>query len=76
VVRRPHDRGEAVIAFHFGTEAARASLPLSPGSWTKLLDSAESRWSGPGSSAPAKIDSKGETTLALSPKSFVVYAKS
>ncbi|HEX4075357.1 MAG TPA: malto-oligosyltrehalose trehalohydrolase [Candidatus Acidoferrales bacterium] len=76
VVRRPHERGEAVIAFHFGAEPARASLSLVPGSWAKIVDSAESRWSGPGSSAPSAIDSKGETSVALSPKSFVVYAKS
>ncbi|MGA9632927.1 MAG: malto-oligosyltrehalose trehalohydrolase [Candidatus Acidiferrales bacterium] len=76
VVRRPHERGEAVIAFHFGAEPARASLLLARGSWTKLLDSAESRWSGSGSSVPATIEAKDETTLALSPKSFVIYAKS
>jgi maltooligosyltrehalose trehalohydrolase len=76
LVRRPHERGETVIAFHFGAEPARVSFPLPSGSWTKLIDSAEERWSGPGSLAPATIDSQGETSLSLSPKSFVAYARS
>ena len=75
-VRRPHERGEAVVALHFGAELAQVSLPLPQGSWSKLIDSAEERWLGPGSSAPAKINSAGETSLVLAPKSLVVYAQS
>ena len=74
-VRRPHHHGEVVTAFHFGAEPARTPLPLPHGTWSKLIDSAEGRWSGPGSQAPAMIDSKGEMSLALTPKSFVVYAR-
>jgi maltooligosyltrehalose trehalohydrolase len=76
LVRRPHERGEAAIAFHFGAEPMRVSFQLARGSWTKLIDSAEERWSGPGSPTPARIDSQGEISLAVSPKSFVVYAES
>lgn len=76
LVRRPHERGEALIAFHFGVELAKVSFPLPRGSWTKLIDSAEERWSGSGNPAPAKIDSQGEVSLALSAKSLVAYAKS
>ncbi len=75
-VRRPHELGEVVSAFHFGVEPAQVSFPAPRGSWTKLIDSAEKRWSGPGSPAPAKIDSQGEISLAIRPKSFVAYAKS
>ena len=75
-VRRPHERSEAIIALHFGTAPARISLPFARGVWNKLIDSAEERWSGPGSSAPARIDSQGEVSLALNPKSFVAYVKS
>ena len=74
-VRRPHERGEAACAFHFGGEPARVTLPFARGGWTKIIDSAEERWSGPGSSAPAAIDSRGEVSLALSAKSFAVYFK-
>ena len=76
VVRHPHERGEAVIAFHFGAGPARVSFPFACGVSNKLIDSAETRWSGAGSPAPATIDSQGEISLALSPKSFVAYAKS
>ena len=75
-VRRPHERGEVIIALHFGAESSRVSFPFARGAWNKLIDSAEERWSGPGSPAPATVDSQGEVSLALSPKSFVAYAKS
>lgn len=75
VVHHPHDRGDAIAAFHFGAEPACGPFPLPQGSWIKLIDSAEERWLGPGSPAPAKIDSQGEVSLALAPKSFVAYAK-
>ncbi len=74
VVRRPHEGGEAVMAFQFGAEPARVPFPLSRGSWVKLIDSADERWAGPGSSAPAAVHSQGEISLPLHPKSFVVYA--
>jgi maltooligosyltrehalose trehalohydrolase len=74
-VQRPHECGETVAAFHFGAEPARVTFPFAQGHWTKLIDSAEERWSGPGSPAPAAIDSQGEVALALSPKSFAVYLK-
>ena len=76
LVSRPHERGDAVVALHFGAEPARVSFPFARGMWSKLTDSAEERWSGPGSPAPATIDSQGEASLALSPKSLVAYAKS
>jgi maltooligosyltrehalose trehalohydrolase len=75
-VRRPHERGEAVIALHFGAEPARVSFPLALGSWTKLIDSAEKRWSGPESPAPPEIDPQDETSLVLAPQSLVVYVTS
>jgi maltooligosyltrehalose trehalohydrolase len=75
LIRRPHERGEAAIAFHFGADPARVSFPLAPGSWTKLIDSAKERWSGPGSSTPDEVDSRGEVSLTLNPKSFAVYLR-
>lgn len=75
-VCRPHERGDSIMAFHFGAEMARVSFPFAHGSWNKLIDSAEERWLGPGSPAPATINLRGEIILALRPKSFVAYVKS
>jgi len=75
-VRRPHEHGEVLCAFHFGAAPAQPPFALPQGKWRKLIDSAEQRWSGPGSEAPAEIESNGEISLALSPKSFVVYSHS
>jgi maltooligosyltrehalose trehalohydrolase len=75
-VSRPHEHGEIVCAFHFGSAPAKAAFALPPRKWRKIIDSAEERWSGPGSQAPAEIESNGEISLELSPKSFVVYSHS
>jgi maltooligosyltrehalose trehalohydrolase len=66
---------EAFLAFHFGAAPACIALPTEPGIWEKEIDSAEERWLGAGSSAPARIESGPQRTFTLAPKSFVVYKK-
>ena len=74
-VRRPHERGDAVSVFHFGTETVRESFPFAPSRWNKLIDSADERWAGPGSSLAAEIRSESEISLTLNPRSFAVYLR-
>ncbi len=66
---------ELLTLFHFGSANVTISLRWPPGEWEKILDSAEPRWNGPGSSLPACIESSGEHNLALVPHSVGVYAK-
>ena len=47
------DEEDLIVLFHFGTKAARVSLPFPPGAWALRFDSADCRWDGPGSSLPA-----------------------
>ena len=75
VVRRPHERGEAVIAFHFGAKPAHVSFPFARGAWNKLIDSADERWAGPGSLLAAEIHSESQISLTLNPRSFAVYLR-
>lgn len=59
--------------FNFNKED-RTVLPESgPGTWTRLLDSSEERWRGPGALTGKTMQSGSEITLR--PLSFAVYIK-
>lgn len=68
-------RREIVTIFHFGTQRVTVLADLARGSWDKILDSAEARWSGPGSDLPLRLDSRGRSDFALSPSSVFSYAR-
>ncbi len=75
-VRMKGDLGEAALVCHFGEKALNLSLPFPAGRWQKRLDSAEARWGGPGSQAPAAIEAgREETALSLSPSSILLYLR-
>lgn len=69
-------RGEHAIAHHFGEQTTDALLPLPAGLWTKVLDSADVRFEGPGSAVPREITSAGEASIRLAPRSFVLFQRS
>ncbi|HUG89210.1 MAG TPA: malto-oligosyltrehalose trehalohydrolase [Planctomycetaceae bacterium] len=68
------DRGVFVV-FHLGESAAPLSAPLPAGRWEKIIDTADARWDGPGSSLPAELESSGEVPLTAAPHSFVLYSR-
>jgi maltooligosyltrehalose trehalohydrolase len=74
-VRLNGERAEAVILVYFGKEPLDLSLPWPGGGWRKRLDSAETRWGGPGSQAPPVIQTDNETCLRLPPLSLMVYLR-
>jgi maltooligosyltrehalose trehalohydrolase len=69
----PADR--AFGLFHWGDSLAAMKTPLPSGSWTKRLDSSDSRWDGPGSLLPARVESHGEVTLTPTPQSFTLFTQ-
>lgn len=71
-VRRWHGGIETLSVFHYADDAVTLALPAPAGRWTKLLDSSEERWLGTGSRVPHELDSDGEISLTLSPKSVVL----
>lgn len=75
LVRRWTDENEVVIIFHFGDTPSSVTLPVPEGRWQKVLDSAEERWHGSGTALPEQLDSKGEATIALSPRAFVLFMR-
>ncbi len=66
---------DAFAVFHFGEKTQQVELPLPAGRWTRILDSAEERWHGPGSAVPAAIQSRGNAVLALAPRALVLFSR-
>jgi len=71
VVRRGHQKGDAVEIFNFGDEPRKIEFPGFTGIAEKIIDSAEAKWKGPGSQLPQRIDQPG--AFEISPRSFALY---
>jgi maltooligosyltrehalose trehalohydrolase len=54
-VHRWAGQDAVVLLLHFDAAAAVAQVPLPPGRWRKVLDSAARRWGGTGSAVPAAV---------------------
>ena len=67
---REHSQHPVIAIFNFGKADANFELGAKKGQWSKLLDSAEERWKGPGSSILSGITSTGKLHLRLGPKSL------
>ncbi len=74
-VRRRGEGNNVQVVFHFGTSPAGVQLPFEAGDWRKVLDSADVRWLGPGSSAGEQVKGGGEVQLALPARSAVIYSR-
>jgi maltooligosyltrehalose trehalohydrolase len=66
---------EILAAYHFGAQPESIPVAATPGGWTRMLDSAEERWAGPGSQVPERLASDGQLLLAMAPKSFCVLRR-
>jgi maltooligosyltrehalose trehalohydrolase len=71
----PRDGEQVLAALNFGTEPAEVTFALPPGRWSRLLDSADPCWEGPGAGAPGELLSDGRVTLRLAPIALAVYGK-
>ena len=74
LVERWDGDDETLVAMNFSDNPAEVRVTLRDGVWDRQLDSAEGRWLGPGTPAPAELTARGETTLTLAPTSVAVYA--
>jgi maltooligosyltrehalose trehalohydrolase len=74
-VRRWSAGGEVFTLLHFGADQASVTVRLPEGTWELTLDSADTRWNGPGSSLPHRIESSGGETLLLPPHGVAVYSR-
>ncbi len=74
-VRRWKGQNEVVIVLNFSRSVEEIPLAVHKGEWNVLLDSAETRWEGPGSHLDGRLHSDGELKLKMSSRSFVLLEK-
>lgn len=72
-LRRWHDSDQRLAIFNFETNAVSLRVAPPDGIWNKILDSSDSRWNGPGGTAPNRMESSSQLQLDLPPSSFAVY---
>jgi maltooligosyltrehalose trehalohydrolase len=72
-LRRRRGEDEIVSLFNLGDSTTSLIVSLSPGNWHKLIDSAEERWTGPGTQIPQILASGGNITTTLPPQTFVLF---
>jgi maltooligosyltrehalose trehalohydrolase len=74
-LRRWSGNSEAFAVFNFGDIEATVAAGATKGRWRKLLDSADERWRGKGTSIPGILQSEGGVSLTLSPSSLALFMK-
>jgi maltooligosyltrehalose trehalohydrolase len=74
-VRRSGPQSEAILIYHLGAERESVQVVLPQGRWSKMVDSAETIWSGPGTMMAEEIESPGEAELVMPPRSFVAFVR-
>jgi maltooligosyltrehalose trehalohydrolase len=75
LLRRWNDGEEVVSGFNFNHSAVSIALSTAPGRWHKALDSTDLRWNGSGSLLPPTLNTDGNLTLTLQPKSLAVFER-
>lgn len=68
---RRHEWGQIHGLMNFDTGAQTIRLPAQQIAWTKILDSADPRWEGPGATLPHAV--RGRPELTIPPRSLAVY---
>jgi maltooligosyltrehalose trehalohydrolase len=74
-LRRWKEHDDVLAVFNFGDSPANVMLDARESSWRKLLDSEDERWLGGGSSVAGMLQPDVDTTVTLSPKAFVLFAR-
>ena len=68
---RKHPDGRVHGLMNFSSRTARFPLHARDGRWTRVLDSADRRWDGPGSTLPDSIE--GTEDITMPPRSVAVF---
>ncbi len=73
---RHHATGDVCCAFNIGDKAATFELPIGAGSWRLVLDTADGKWTGPGSRLQATLISPDNAEITILGMSCAVYVAS
>lgn len=71
---RTAGEGMGICMYSYGDRPEKIAVTFPPGTWNKVLDSAERRWGGTGEIAPQTLEvTDSSVSIEISPFSFVVY---
>jgi maltooligosyltrehalose trehalohydrolase len=74
IIRRSQPEEQAAVLLHFGTTLDALPVCLPRGEWTKILDSSDERWGGPGSRTPTQFRTDGQrSSLDVASRTAVVF---
>lgn len=71
VIRRWHEENQVFYLMNFSDRTVTYEAKIPQGNWQKVIDSADEKWMGPGSTLPETLDAGQK--LTLQPQSFVLY---
>jgi len=75
MVHRASPQEQVLALFNFAARAASVELPARGGRWTRVVDSSDAVWQGPGAVAPDALDLERPASCALAPHSVAVFAR-
>lgn len=75
ILRRCCENREALLYFHYGIQWRSVKFGADSNRWENVLDSANTNWGGPGSSAPQRIEAATDRIIELMPSSVTMYSK-
>lgn len=74
-IRRWNGADQVCLVLSFNQAGKAVTLPVPAGRWHKLLDTADERWLGKGSTVPAEFSSPGKLEITLQPRTCVLLRK-
>jgi maltooligosyltrehalose trehalohydrolase len=74
-LRRWNGSSHIFAIFHFDSNPREIVAAVPCGVWRKLIDSSDTKWSGPGSFLPEHFSSDGETRLEARPTSLALFVR-
>jgi maltooligosyltrehalose trehalohydrolase len=72
-VERRYGSDRWMAVFNFGEAAAPVCAEVGPGAWQKVLDSAERRWAGPGTTSPDAFEASESVSIEIARTSFSLF---
>ncbi len=76
VMHRVAEGEEALVIVCLNALGVEAGIPVPSGRWSRILDSAEEKWLGPGLMFPAQTESSGGiVSLSLAPESVLLLVR-
>ena len=74
-LRREKEGSAVVVLMNFKETTSTVTVSAESGSWSTVFDSADSKWGGPRSQVPARIESDGEIQMDVFGRSLMLLQR-